>query len=390
MPGPLPVPPGGNRILNNTLWINYLLAFSASLIVSAVATPVVRKYALRWRLGDKPNGRRITTHMIPHLGGIALVLGTFAGVSLVFAGDRGSGWSLLLRGVFPALSLIVVLGLIDDMKSLRASQKLIVQVVAAGILTASGCWLYTGVAPIDAGQLTLILLSCLFFVGMASAVNLVDGHDGLAAGVTFISAAAFSVMALVLGLHTILVVSMALGGACLGFLLFNFPPGRIFMGDTGSMFLGVVLAIIACSLTMARPTVETFVGVCFVLGVPILDVALAIVRRVVMKSPVFSADSLHMHHVLTRMGFSPRQVLLVVYSMQTLFAVVGVTAMSGAVLPLVLGAALSAAGFATFLRLMVAGRPVGGRVAPSMSPGSIPLKSNVRGNMPPQRSSAGR
>jgi UDP-GlcNAc:undecaprenyl-phosphate GlcNAc-1-phosphate transferase len=376
--------------LNNTLWISYLLAFSASLIVTAVATPVVRKYALRWRLGDKPNGRRITTHMIPHLGGIALVLGTFAGVSLVFAGDRGAGWSLIMRGVLPALSLIVVLGLIDDMKNLRASQKLIVQIVSAGILTASGCWLYTGVAPIDAAQLMLILLSCLFFVGMASAVNLVDGHDGLAAGVTFISAGAFSVMALALGAHTTLVVSLALGGACLGFLLFNFPPGRIFMGDTGSMFLGIVLAIVACSLTMARPTVGTFVGVCFVLGVPILDVLLAIVRRVVLRSPVFSADSLHMHHVLTRMGFSPRQVLLVVYSMQTLFAFAGIAAMSGAALPLILGTVLALVGFAAFLRLMVAGRAMGGRVATSMSPSSIPLKSNIRGNMPPQRSSAGR
>jgi UDP-GlcNAc:undecaprenyl-phosphate GlcNAc-1-phosphate transferase len=328
--------------------------------------------------------------MIPHLGGIALVTGTFAGVSLVLAGDRGAGWSLILRGVLPALSLIVVLGLIDDMKSLRASQKLVVQVIAAGILTASGYWLYTGVAPIDAVQLMLVLLSCLFFVGMASAVNLVDGHDGLAAGVTFISAGAFAVMALALGSHTTLVVSLALGGACFGFLLFNFPPGRIFMGDTGSMFLGVVLAIVACSLTMARPTVATFIGVCFVLGVPILDVLLAITRRVTLRSPVFSADSLHMHHVLTRMGFSPRQVLFVVYSMQTLFAVVGVTAMSGAAVPLILGFTLAAVSFAIFLRLMVASHQPSGRVAPSMSPSSIPLKSNIRGNMPPQRTSVGR
>lgn len=376
--------------MNNTLWISYLLAFVVALAVSAIVTPAVRKFALRWKLGDKPNGRRITTHMIPHLGGIALVLGTFAGVSLVFAGDRGVGWSLVLRGVLPALSLIVVLGLIDDMKSLPASRKLVVQVLSAGILTASGYWLYTGVASIDATQMMLILLSCLFFVGMASAVNLVDGHDGLAAGVTFISAGAFAVMALVLGSHTTLVVCLALGGACLGFLLFNFPPGRIFMGDTGSMFLGVVLAIVACSLTMMRPTVSTFAGVCFVLGVPILDVILAIVRRVVLRSPVFAADSLHMHHVLTRMGFSPRQVLLVMYSMQTLFAVVGVTAMSGAALPLILGCVLAALAFATFLRLMVASHQPSGRVAPSMSPSSIPLKSNIRGNMPPQRTSAGR
>jgi len=286
--------------------------------------------------------------------------------------------------------MIVVLGLIDDVKSLRASQKLVVQVLAAAVLAASGFTLYTGLAAFDAAPITLVLTSCVFFVGMASAVNLVDGHDGLAAGVSLISAIAFAVMALVAGSHTTLVVSLALGGACIGFLLFNFPPGRIFMGDTGSMFLGVVLAIVACSLTMARPGVATFVGVCFVLGVPILDVFLAIVRRLVLKSPLFRADSLHMHHVLTHMGFSPRQVLLVIYSMQTLFAVVGVTAMSGSVLPVILGVTLSAAGFAAFLRLMVASRQSGGRVAPAIAPSSIPLKSNLRGNLPPQRSSAGR
>jgi UDP-GlcNAc:undecaprenyl-phosphate GlcNAc-1-phosphate transferase len=377
-------------LLDNTMWLNYLLAFAAALVVSAAATPIIRKYALRWKLGDKPNGRRITPHMIPHLGGIALVLGAFAGVSLILAGDSGAGWDLILRGVVPALALIVGLGLVDDTRNLRASQKLLVQVIVAGILVGSGFWLYTGAATIDASQLALALLTCFFFVGMASAVNLVDGHDGLAAGVSVISAGAFAVMAVIVGSHTTLVVSLALGGACLGFLLFNFPPGRIFMGDTGSMFLGVVLAIVACSLTMARPSPATFAGVCFVLGVPILDVFLAIVRRMLLKSPVFSADSLHMHHVLTHMGFSSRQVLFVIYSMQTLFAVVGVTAMSGATLPLVLGSVFVAVTFASFLRLMVASRQTGGRVAPAMSPGSIPLKSNLRGNLPPQRTSAGR
>ncbi len=372
------------------MWLSYLLAFLTALVVSALITPVVRKYALRWKLGDKPNGRRITTNMIPHLGGIALVLGSFAGVSVVIGSDQGAGWSPVLRGILPALSLIVVLGLIDDVKSLRASQKLTVQVIAAGILVATGYCLYTGMASMDAAQTSLILISCVFFVGMASAVNFVDGHDGLAAGVSIISAGAFAVMALVVGSHPTLVISLALGGACLGFLVFNFPPGRIFMGDTGSMFLGVALAVVACSLTMARPSVATFVGVCFVLGVPILDVFLAIARRLVLKTPVFQADSLHMHHVLTHMGFSPRQVLLIIYSMQTLFAVVGITAMSGAILPLILGCVLLTVGFVAFLKMMVASRQTGGRVAPAMAPGSILLKSNLRGNLPPQRTSAGR
>jgi len=314
------------------------------------------------------------------------VLGAITGVAL----SSASSQALLLRTVLPAVALIVVLGLVDDMRSLRASQKLTVQIIAALFLSVSGFVLYTGMPLVDATPLGLLVISCVFFVGMSSAVNLVDGHDGLAAGVSLISAAAFGVMSLVVGSTVGLVVSLALAGACLGFLLFNFPPGKIFMGDTGSMFLGITLAVIACTLTSARPTVNTFVGVCFVLGVPILDVVLAIVRRVVLRSPVFSADSLHMHHVLTHVGFSPRQVLLVVYSMQMLFAVVGVSVMSGATVPLVLGCTLVATAFVSFLRLMVASRQTGGRVAPAMSPSSIPLKSNLRGNLPPQRTSVGR
>lgn len=381
-----PCPRGGNALADNIIWLRHLVVFAAALIVSAAITPVIRKYALRWRLGDKPNGRRITTHMIPHLGGIALVLGSITGVALSAEANQ----TLLVRTVLPAVMLIVVLGLIDDMRNLRASQKLTVQVIAAVFLSVSGFVLHTGLPAVDATQLGLLLISCAFFVGMSSAVNLVDGHDGLAAGVSLISAGAFGVMALVMGSQVGLVISLALAGACLGFLLFNFPPGKIFMGDTGSMFLGITLAVIACSLTTTRPTVDVFIGVCFVLGVPILDVILAVVRRIVLRSPVFSADSLHMHHVLTHVGFSPRQVLLVVYSMQMLFAVVGVTVMSGATVSLVLGCALAAVAFVSFLRLMVASRQTGGRVAPAMSPSSIPLKSNLRGNLPPQRTSVGR
>jgi UDP-GlcNAc:undecaprenyl-phosphate GlcNAc-1-phosphate transferase len=372
-------------LLDNSFWLRHVIAFAVALVVTAVATPIVRKYAVRWKLGDKPNGRRITTHMIPHLGGIALVLGSLVGVAVAFSGNA----SLMQRAVLPAVSLIVVLGLVDDMKNLRASQKLIVQIVSAAILTASGFVLHTGTA-LDATQLGLVVLSCLFFVGMSSAVNLVDGHDGLAAGVSLISAAAFAVMAMLVDSHLALAGSLALAGACLGFLVFNFPPGKIFMGDTGSMFLGIALAVIACSLTMARASVETFMAACFVLGVPILDVFLAIVRRVALRSPVFAADSLHIHHVLVHLGFSPRQVLLIVYSMQLLFAVVGVTVMTGATLPLVLGIVLASVSFVSFLRIMVASRQTGGRVAPAMSPGSIPLKSNLRGNLPPQRTTVGR
>ena len=372
-------------MFETSTWLGEGTAFVAALIVSAVLTPIVRKYALRWKLGDKPNGRRIHTNMIPHLGGIALVLGTFFGVTV--AGVGSTDWSLMFQRMLPAVVLIVALGLIDDMKSLRASQKLFVQVMCAGILALSGFLLYTGVSGVDTTNMALVILSCMFFIGMSSAVNLVDGHDGLAAGVSLISAVAFAVIASLLGSQVLVLLSLALAGACAGFLIFNFPPGRIFMGDTGSMFLGVMLAMVACSVTALRPTVDTFVGICFILGVPILDVLLAVARRVVLRSSVFAADSLHMHHVLSHQGFSPRQVLLVIYTMQAVFAAVGVMTMTGLASPVFFGAGFMVLAFGAFLRIMVASRPSGGRVATGMTAASsIPLK----GNIPSQRTTAGR
>lgn len=369
-------------MFNNPMWLNQLLALLTALVVSAGVTPVVRKVALRWKLGDKPNGRRIHTHMIPHLGGIALVLGVGAGLAVALG---GAGASFAARTA-PAAAVIVVLGLVDDVKSLRAGQKLGFQILAAAVLSISGFTLITGVPLFDGNLVTVMLVTGVFFVGMPSAVNLIDGHDGLAAGVALISSLAFAVMAMVVGDRFMVAVSLSLAGACIGFLVYNFPPGRIYMGDTGSMFLGVMLALVACSLTMSEPSLSTFVGVCFVLGVPILDVMLAIARRLALHSPLFAADSLHMHHVLSHLGFTPRQVLLVVYSMQAVLAVIGVATMAGVVLPVIAGLSFIGLAFVSFLRLMVASRPSGGRVATGMTPTSIPLKNGL----PSQRGTAGR
>jgi len=367
-----------------------LAAFIVGSAVSAVATPIVRKYAVRWKLGDKPNGRRIHTAMIPHLGGIAIVLGTIGGVYIatLIAGDAANSLRDMLALTFPAIGLIVVLGLIDDMRSLRAVQKLTVQVLAAVLIVLSGVALYTGWTTIDIVPFSVLVITTLFIVGMSSSVNLIDGHDGLAAGVSFISALAFAVMAAIAGTPTLIVLTLAVAGSCAGFLLFNFPPGRIFMGDTGSMFLGTVLAIVACSLTMLNPTAYTFWGVCLVLGLPMLDAMLAIARRLSLKAPVFLADALHMHHVLRHAGYSPRQILGILYSMQAVFCVLGVAVSAGFVVPLFVGIAFVAVAFASFFRMMVVSRASGGHVV-DISPGTIPIKGDMRSNISSQRSSVG-
>ncbi|MGD8412779.1 MAG: MraY family glycosyltransferase [Candidatus Latescibacterota bacterium] len=350
-----------------------MTALVTAFVITVAATPLVRKIALRWKLGDKPNGRKIHPFMIPHVGGIAIVVGTLVGVfaSGAAATESMGNWRSSFLGVLPPVSLIVVLGLVDDMKSLRVFQKLTIQIVVAVILAVSGFVLFTGVAALDTVDALVLLVSVMFFVGISSAVNLVDGHDGLAAGITLISAVAFAVMAVMLGAGSVVAATLALTGACLGFLVFNFPPAKIYMGDTGSMFLGIMLALVACTLTSAAPTARTFVAICFILGVPMLDAFLAIARRLLLRTPIFKADCLHMHHILSALSFSPKQTLVVMYSMQALLAALGLLVLNGHSFPIFIGLLFVAIVFVSYLRVMVVSQsePAG---APNLASGSIP------------------
>jgi len=211
----------------------------------------------------------------------------------------------------------------------------------------------------------------MFLVGISSSVNLIDGHDGLAAGICLIAAVSFGVMAVMLGAHMVLAVTLALIGSCLGFLLFNFPPAKIYMGDTGSMFLGILLALVACSLTAVEPTVRTFVAICFILGIPMLDAFLAIARRLMLRTPIFKADCLHMHHILGELSFSPKQTLVVMYSMQAFLAALGLLVLKGYSFPIVIGLLFVAVVFVSYLRLMVISQAEA-PAAPKLATSSIP------------------
>ncbi len=373
-------------MVSNTALIANATVFLFAFFITVLLTPVVRRYALRWKLGDKPNGRKIHTNVIPHLGGIAIVLGTVAGLfAYNVTSLAGDNWISLLQKILPPVALIVILGLVDDMKSLRALQKLTVQVMGSLILAVSGFVLFTGIPGLDGVNALVLLVSVAFLVGISSSVNLIDGHDGLAAGICLIAAAAFAVMAVMLGANMALVVTLAISGACLGFLVFNFPPGKIFMGDTGSMFLGIMLALVACTLTAIKPDGRTFIAICFVLGIPMLDAFLAIARRLILRSPVFKADCLHMHHVLRELSFSPRQTLLVMYTMQVFLAGLGLLVLKGFVFPIVIGLVFTAVVFLSYLRIMIVSRS-SVPSTPTLAPNTItPLKSN----MPRQKASIG-
>lgn len=340
---------------------------------------------MRWRLGDKPNGRKIHPDVIPHLGGIAILLGILAGIAIA----AGSNPGVVLKAL-PATLIVAALGLIDDTRNLAARPKLVVQVIAAALLVAVGFRFFTGVDALDSITMVAAVVSLAFMVGMLSSVNLIDGHDGSAAGIALIASAAFAVVGTLNGAGGVVTASLAVCGACIGFLLFNFPPARIYMGDTGSMLLGLVLAQIACLITMRAPSPYTFAGALLVLGVPILDTLLAVARRIVLRAPLFAADQLHVHHVLRDAGLSPRKTLAVLYGLQAVLAGLGVAAAAGSALAVIVGLGVVIAVFTSFLRVMIEGRamkpvrtevPVPQPVTRHAASSPISFPSNFRTNL---------
>jgi UDP-GlcNAc:undecaprenyl-phosphate GlcNAc-1-phosphate transferase len=333
-------------------WLELFFLFAISYIVVLLTVPVVRKYALQLKLGDKPNGRKIHASVIPHLGGIGITCGILCALALYEFLFRDT--IFLFGRMIPGVSLIIILGLLDDLINLRALQKLTIQILAGIILVISGFELVIGIAAIDTVPFLTMLMTIFYLVAVSNSINLVDGHDGLAAGLCFISSLSLIAVAMILQVPDAMLLSLATGGACLAFLAFNFPPAKIFMGDTGSMLLGMCLGLAVCSLTIVKPSFYTLIATCFMLGVPILDTVLAIARRLTLRAPVFGADCLHMHHIVSSFGMSERQTLLILYCIHTVFCIIGVFAMQGFLFSVVLGSSILVILFSLFLRWMIA------------------------------------
>ncbi len=381
-------------MFGSSTWLGDILTFLAAIIVSVVATPLIRKFAVRWRLGDKPNGRKIHPDVIPHLGGVAILFGVLAGIAFTTADNI----HVILKAL-PATLLVVGLGLVDDTRNLAARPKLLVQIVAACLLVSAGFRLFTGVDALDSFAIAGGLVSLVFIIGMLSTVNLIDGHDGLAAGIALIASAAFAAIGAMEGADGVVAGSLAISGACIGFLIFNFPPARIYMGDTGAMLLGLTLAQIACLITMRSPTANTFAAVMLILGVPILDTLLAVARRIVLRAPLFSADHLHIHHVLRDSGLTPRKTLAVLYGLQLVLAGIGIAAVRGGALPVIVGFGVVTVSFVAFLRAMIEGRAAQVRAADAeaaqalarhVAAAPLSFQSSFSTNLNERRSSVGR
>lgn len=292
-----------------------LAALLTAGILTLIATPVVRRLAFQVGAVDIPrDNRRMHSHPIPRMGGLAIFFG-FILSALLFMPHTPQLRGMLLGGV-----VIVILGVFDDIYDLPAKLKFVVQILAALIAISSGnCITHLSNPnifssnPIWSLGILSVPITIFWIVGITNAVNLIDGLDGLACGVSTISSLTMMVIALTLMDAPAAILMAALSGACIGFLPFNLNPAKIFMGDTGSTFLGFILAVASIQGLFKLYTIISFAVPFLMLGLPIFDTCFAIFRRVSTGQSPMSPDRKHIHHRLIDMGFSQKQAVSVLY-----------------------------------------------------------------------------
>ena len=296
----------------------YPIAFGVALLGALTLTPVVRRLALRSGLVDMPGERRIHTAPLPLGGGVAMYAAFWLALFAAYP-DRSR-----LAGLFLATTVLVVVGLADDYRELRWHTKLLGQLAAAGLFVALGDRIEFVTHPVTGNPVYIgwwgVPLTIFWLIALTNVVNLIDGLDGLAAGVCAIAAIPLFAVAHDLGRHEAALMTIALGAAALGFLRHNFHPAKIIMGDTGAMFLGFTLAAISVGGALKGPATLAFVVPVLALGLPILDTALAIVRRVAAGRPFYARDTGHLHHRLLAVGLNQRQVALTMYAASSCLA----------------------------------------------------------------------
>ena len=292
-----------------------ILAMGVALVISFIATPLVKKLAYKVGAVDVPkDNRRMHDHPIPRMGGLAIFLGFLLSVLLFLDLDSQ------MRGMLLGASIIVVLGIFDDIYSLGAKLKFLIQIGAALVAVLSGSVIETLSNPNvfsadlywDLGWLS-IPVTVLWIVAITNAVNLIDGLDGLACGVSTISSMTLLVIALVVSEGDVAILMAALAGGCIGFLPYNMNPAKIFMGDTGSTFLGYILAVVSVQGLFKFYTIISFAVPFLMLGLPIFDTAFAFIRRIAHGQSPMHADRSHVHHRLIDMGFNQKQAVAVLY-----------------------------------------------------------------------------
>ncbi|MCC6782717.1 MAG: undecaprenyl/decaprenyl-phosphate alpha-N-acetylglucosaminyl 1-phosphate transferase [Planctomycetes bacterium] len=286
--------------------------FAVALAIVLVLTPGVARVARHLGVVDEPGGRRINTKPIPRLGGLAMFLGVIV-PALAFLDLDGE-----VRGLVLGAAVATTVGAIDDFRGLRWWVKLGGQLAAAGIAVGSGIWIdhftfpFVGVRGLP--EWGGMPLTFLWIVAIMNMINFLDGLDGLAAGVCGISGASYTILALSLGKIGPAILAAIVFGACLGFLRHNFYPARIFMGDSGAMLLGFLLAGLSVSGLFKTASIFALLFPLVILAVPIIDTSFVVARRLKHGEPVYRPDRGHLHHRFVNIGFSQRRTALTVWA----------------------------------------------------------------------------
>lgn len=295
--------------------MDIMMSFLLSLLISLLLTPPIKRFAQLMGSLDYPSPRRINEEPVPNMGGLAIYLAFL--LSLLFFLEITKP----LLGLLLGSTLILLVGLLDDMRGLSPKGKLLGQLIGAFIAVLYGVRIDFITNPLGGfiytGNLA-IPFSMLWIVGITNTINLIDGLDGLASGVGSIASLTLFAVALKEGQPTIAILAITLSGSSFGFLPYNFHPAKIFMGDTGAMFLGYVLACISILGALKTTAAVTLAIPVLALGVPIFDTVFAIVRRHQNGQPIFQGDQGHLHHRLLDLGLSQKKAVLVIYSISIL------------------------------------------------------------------------
>ncbi len=308
------------------LEVNGFNVFSIVLVCfisSAIFIFIVKKIALHINAIDIPNKRKVHKKPIPRLGGLGIFLAFLLGY-ILYGSVTTQMISVLIGGF-----VIILTGIVDDINPIKARYKLICQIISAVVVVYYGGLYFTNITLFGYAfyfpEWLNMILSTFFIVALVNAINLIDGLDGLAAGVSSIYFLTIAILGYFLnqlgGIDIIL--SLIMLGSTLGFLFHNFPPAKIFMGDTGSLFLGFMIAVIAL-LGYKVATVTSVIIPLIILFVPIFDTILAIIRRVLKRESIGTPDKEHLHHQLLKMTASPTKTILIIYFINSIFSTISI------------------------------------------------------------------
>ena len=324
--------------MTNTVPAVYIQSFLASVVLAFGFTRYIRGYAIAHGLVDKPNvGRHFHARPVPRIGGVAILLAFLCAtvISFILARLTSGRNSVSVRTVFAVLApalIIFLIGLYDDLRPVKPKWKFIIQ-GAAGILLYFGGFgihrfdLFSPNHPMRA--FVGLPLTILWVVLITNAFNLIDGLDGLAAGSALFSTIIIFVVSLVRHDSVGSLLTIILAGSILGFLRFNFNPATIFLGDSGSLFIGFMLAALGLSFSDKATTMVAVAIPVVSLGLPILDTAISVVRRFLSKKPLFRGDDNHIHHKLLKRGYSHRDAVLVLYAVTAAFGFLSLALLHG-------------------------------------------------------------